>query len=236
MGRNRPQIWGGTTAEVTCPRCVDFAARALNNGLTADLAPRLSDSNPPTDPALMALESPGYRQYLTHQPRLHPDVTRALLAASRRSRIELDHIARMDGLPDDVVRQLWTSTVERTNQGHLGLRTQETLHILQQQYGHIVTTLPTSPAGSGTARAPAGSARPAGSTPPSAAPTMATSTSGLSLLNRPWRVGRKVGRTLYAQLGDQPSDSDPLIGLMDTATLAREAATAHNIKLRTAPR
>jgi hypothetical protein len=31
-----------------------------------------------------------------------------------------------------------------------------------------------------------------------------------------WRVGRKVGRTIYRQLGDQPSDDDPLIGVMDT--------------------
>jgi hypothetical protein len=36
------------------------------------------------------------------------------------------------------------------------------------------------------------------------------------------RQGRKVGRTIYAQLGDQPSDDDPLVGVMDTAELARQ--------------
>lgn len=44
----------------------------------------------------------------------------------------------------------------------------------------------------------------------------------------PWRVGRKVGRTIYAQLGVEPSDDDVLIGTMDTADIAREAVNAHN--------
>lgn len=35
------------------------------------------------------------------------------------------------------------------------------------------------------------------------------------------RVGRKVGRTIYEQPGPEPSDSDPLIGVMDTPYLAR---------------
>ena len=30
------------------------------------------------------------------------------------------------------------------------------------------------------------------------------------------RVGRRVGRTLYEQQGAEPSDSDPIIGLVDT--------------------
>jgi hypothetical protein len=46
-----------------------------------------------------------------------------------------------------------------------------------------------------------------------------------------WRTGRKVGRTLYAQPGPEPSDSDPLIGVMDTAELAAEAVAAHNLKM-----
>ena len=36
-------------------------------------------------------------------------------------------------------------------------------------------------------------------------------------MSETWRVGRKVGRTIYRQLGDEPSDDDPLIGVMDTA-------------------
>lgn len=43
-----------------------------------------------------------------------------------------------------------------------------------------------------------------------------------------WRVGRKVGRTLYAMLYDEDSDSDVLIGMMDTPQLAEEAVRAHN--------
>lgn len=37
---------------------------------------------------------------------------------------------------------------------------------------------------------------------------------------RQWRAGRKVGRTIYAQMDDEPSDTDPLIGVMDTPELA----------------
>jgi hypothetical protein len=48
----------------------------------------------------------------------------------------------------------------------------------------------------------------------------------------PWRCGRKVGRTIYAQLGDMPDEGDPLIGVMDTRELAGEAVLAHNAALR----
>jgi hypothetical protein len=51
------------------------------------------------------------------------------------------------------------------------------------------------------------------------------------MLSRPWRVGRKVGRTIYAQVGDGPSDADPMIGCMDTRTLAQEVVDAHNARL-----
>jgi hypothetical protein len=34
------------------------------------------------------------------------------------------------------------------------------------------------------------------------------------------RVGRHVGRTIYVQQGDEPTDNDRLIGLMDTPELA----------------
>jgi hypothetical protein len=43
-----------------------------------------------------------------------------------------------------------------------------------------------------------------------------------------WRTGRSVGRTIYAMRGGAPSDTDPLIGMMDTAQLARVAVEAHN--------
>ena len=43
-----------------------------------------------------------------------------------------------------------------------------------------------------------------------------------------WRVGRRVGRTIYAQYGSEPSDKDLLIGVMDTPELAKAAVDAHN--------
>lgn len=48
-------------------------------------------------------------------------------------------------------------------------------------------------------------------------------------VGRPWRTGRRVGRTVYAMAGDTPSDDDALIGLMDTRSLAQAAVTAHNL-------
>lgn len=54
---------------------------------------------------------------------------------------------------------------------------------------------------------------------------------GFYPLQNLWRVGRRVGRTIYAQIGAEPSDDDPLIGVMDTPGLAHEAATAHNVML-----
>ena len=48
------------------------------------------------------------------------------------------------------------------------------------------------------------------------------------LRDLPWRTGRKTGRVLYAQLGEEASGDDPVIGIMDTPELAREAAVAHN--------
>jgi len=46
-----------------------------------------------------------------------------------------------------------------------------------------------------------------------------------------WRVGRKVGRTIYAIVGSEPGDHDLLIGLMDTKMLAQRAVDAHNAAL-----
>ena len=49
-----------------------------------------------------------------------------------------------------------------------------------------------------------------------------------TLLDRPWRQGRKVGRNVYAQVGDEPGDGDVLIGQFDTASLAHDAIWWHN--------
>jgi hypothetical protein len=43
--------------------------------------------------------------------------------------------------------------------------------------------------------------------------------------NLPWRVGRRVGRTIYAVTG---TGDDVLIGVMDTRELAAAAVAAHN--------
>jgi hypothetical protein len=53
------------------------------------------------------------------------------------------------------------------------------------------------------------------------------------LISLPWRIGRRVGRTIYAMTGAAPSDDDPLIGVMDTRELAEAACLAHNFDLRT---
>lgn len=52
-----------------------------------------------------------------------------------------------------------------------------------------------------------------------------------------WRVGSKVGRTIYAvvrQWGtskEKPHDQHPLIGVMDTPELAAEAVRQHNLDI-----
>lgn len=47
-------------------------------------------------------------------------------------------------------------------------------------------------------------------------------------LMRPWRISRKVGRTIYVQAGPEPSDRDKLIGVMDTPELAALVIDAVN--------
>ena len=47
----------------------------------------------------------------------------------------------------------------------------------------------------------------------------------------PWRVGRSVGRTVYAAVGPEASKADILIGMMDSRALAIEVVDAHNLLL-----
>ena len=49
-----------------------------------------------------------------------------------------------------------------------------------------------------------------------------------SLLTARWRTGRKLGRTVYVQLGPEPSDEDPIIGMFDSRELAEHAVHDHN--------
>jgi hypothetical protein len=48
------------------------------------------------------------------------------------------------------------------------------------------------------------------------------------LADAKWRIGRKLGRTIYAQLWDEPSDDDPLLGIMDREDLAALVVYVHN--------
>lgn len=50
-----------------------------------------------------------------------------------------------------------------------------------------------------------------------------------------WRVGRRVGRTVYAVPWEDDNDEGWLIGLMDTPALATAAVYAHNLWLREGP-
>jgi hypothetical protein len=43
-----------------------------------------------------------------------------------------------------------------------------------------------------------------------------------------WRTGRKVMRTVYVQLGADPDDGDPLIGVMDAPAYATHIVQLHN--------
>ncbi len=50
----------------------------------------------------------------------------------------------------------------------------------------------------------------------------------MTLFFFPWRVGRKLGRTIYAQGGSAPSDRDKFIGIFDSADVARLIVAEHN--------
>lgn len=55
------------------------------------------------------------------------------------------------------------------------------------------------------------------------------------VLTLPWRTGRRVGRTVYAQFSKDPAGTDVLIGVMDTPELADEAVASHNAVLAMRP-
>jgi len=52
---------------------------------------------------------------------------------------------------------------------------------------------------------------------------------------RRWRTGRKVGRTIYRQVGEEPSNDDPLIGVMDTPEWAALVVDAVNQRIAQHP-
>lgn len=46
-----------------------------------------------------------------------------------------------------------------------------------------------------------------------------------------WRVGRKLGRTVYAMLGETPSEDDLLLGVFDEESVAKHIVDIHNANL-----
>jgi hypothetical protein len=46
-----------------------------------------------------------------------------------------------------------------------------------------------------------------------------------------WRVGRSLGRTVYQQIGAEPSKDDVLLGLMETRELAEQVVSAVNERI-----
>jgi hypothetical protein len=46
--------------------------------------------------------------------------------------------------------------------------------------------------------------------------------------NLHWRVGRKVGRTIYAMVATEPDPEDALIGLVDHPHIALQLVREHN--------
>lgn len=62
-------------------------------------------------------------------------------------------------------------------------------------------------------------------------PTQAPEGDEVDVVRCRWRVGRRVGRTIYAQFAAKPSDLDRLIGVMDTPLYASAVVLAHNAAL-----
>lgn len=53
------------------------------------------------------------------------------------------------------------------------------------------------------------------------------------VLSKRWRVGRKLGRTLYAQIGAEPGLEDVVLGMVDDARIAQAICDEHNAQLAT---
>lgn len=47
-----------------------------------------------------------------------------------------------------------------------------------------------------------------------------------------WRVGRKLKRSIYVMLRDEPSDKDIFIGIMDSGSVAARVVKEHNANLK----
>jgi hypothetical protein len=84
-------------------------------------------------------------------------------------------------------------------------------------------------------RALAAAAPPAGLSAPvpaGNAPAVPEEADGQQATEGPYRVGRKVGRTIYRMAGNEPSDADELVGVMDSPALAAFAVRGMNAETR----
>ena len=61
---------------------------------------------------------------------------------------------------------------------------------------------------------------------------MSVRVEGAAVKPEVWRTGRKIGRTIYRQVGAEPSDEDVPIGMMDTPGFAAAAVDGHNLGAR----
>jgi hypothetical protein len=80
-----------------------------------------------------------------------------------------------------------------------------------------------------SAAPPAGLSAPV---PAGTAPAVPEEADGQRVAEGPYRVGRKVGRTIYRMAGNEPSDTDELIGVMDSPALAAFAVRGMNAETR----
>ena len=58
--------------------------------------------------------------------------------------------------------------------------------------------------------------------------TLGATAAEVFVLGRPWHTDRVSGRAVQAQLGDAPSDNEPVIGMMDTPVFAAHVVKLHN--------
>lgn len=54
----------------------------------------------------------------------------------------------------------------------------------------------------------------------------------MNVTKLPWRVGRSLGRTVYAQVSEDPTKSDMFLGIFDSKGAAQYVVDLHNKSLR----
>jgi hypothetical protein len=160
----------------------------------------------------MQEESRGYRMYLSQRPSLPGPVAEALFAASGSDWDVLRGLCHQTGLPAALVRSLWdiVNSSKWADGWHYDAQRMKAELLLH--YRDLV-----------------GRAEGAVASGPQAV-GMVTSLAA-RLVDCRWKVGGPDGRVLLAQPGSELEDSEPVIGMMGSAELAREVVAAHNLRL-----